>query len=73
MARDGEWGDNVTLQATSDLLNCEIHVLTDQPGSELLELRPEVKTEAEASPQQKALCLAFLTEVHYDAVVVEAA
>lgn len=72
MARDGEWGDNVTLQAASDLLQCEIHVLTDQPGSGLLELRPEAKTVAtEGGTSHKPLCLAFLTEVHYDAVVFD--
>lgn len=74
MALDGEWGDNVTLQAVSDIFNCQIHVLTDQPGSELLELNPEAQPElgaAAARPKQQALCLAFLTEVHYDAVVVE--
>mmetsp|Transcript_123212 Transcript_123212/g.218252 ORF Transcript_123212/g.218252 Transcript_123212/m.218252 type:complete len:382 (+) Transcript_123212:56-1201(+) len=41
MSRNGEWGDNVTLQAASDVLGCEIRVLTDQPGSECLELSPE--------------------------------
>lgn len=41
MSRNGEWGDNVTLQAASDVLGCEIHVLTDQPGSGCLELSPE--------------------------------
>merc|ERR1712232_682580 len=40
MARDTEWGDNVTLQAASDVLGREIHVLTDKPGSECIELRP---------------------------------
>lgn len=74
MTRDGHWGDNVTLQAASDLLNREIQVLTDQPGSSLLELKPEARSDAcEGTPQQGALCLAFLTEVHYDAVVFEAA
>jgi len=69
MARDSEWGDNVTLQAASDILNCEIHVLTDNPGSDLLNLSPEP---CEGRPQMdRPLCIAFLTEVHYDAVIIE--
>lgn len=74
MAKDAEWGDNVTLQAASDLLKREIHVLTDR--SELLEVQPEGgvgKDETDGVPQERPLCLAFLTEVHYDAVVIESA
>jgi hypothetical protein len=68
MERDGEWGDNVTLQAASDILSRDILVLTDRAGtSELLELHPEIANEEE---QRRPLCLAFLTEVHYDAVLM---
>jgi len=68
MERDGEWGDNVTLQAASDILSRDILVLTDRAGtSELLELHPEIASEEE---QRRPLCLAFLTEVHYDAVLM---
>lgn len=68
MERDGEWGDNVTLQAASDVLSRNILVLTDRSGtSELLELNPEIASEEE---QHQPLCLAFLTEVHYDAVIM---
>jgi len=70
MARDGEWGDNLTLQAASDLLNCDIHVLTDNAESGLLEIHPEAQ---QSKPHERSLCLAFLTEVHYDAVIIETA
>lgn len=68
MACDGEWGDNLTLQAASDLLNCDIQILTDNMG--LLELHPE---DQQGTKKEQSLCLAFLTEVHYDAVIIETA
>jgi hypothetical protein len=71
MAKDGEWGDNVTLQAASDILNRDILVLTDRTGSELLELHPEGQGDGDEATREKAVVLAFLTEVHYDAVVLE--
>lgn len=64
MACNGEWGDNVTLQAASDLLCTDIHLLTDQPGGECIQVHP---AEHVCSKEQKPLCLTFLTEVHYDA------
>merc|ERR1712187_877772 len=64
MARHGEWGDNVTLQAASDVLGTDIHILTDVTGAEHIEVHPIPKV---FSTSQKALCLTFLTEVHYDA------
>lgn len=69
MARDSEWGDNVTLQAASDILNCEIHVLTDNAGSDLLNLSPEPREGGQQ--MDRPLCIAFVTEVHYDAVIHE--
>lgn len=65
MARDGEWGDNVSLQALSDALGCEIRVLTDVPGSDCVDVQP---LEPSRGAPQKPLCLAFLTELHFDAV-----
>jgi len=67
LAKNGEWGDNVTLQAACNVLGCEILVFTDQPGSECLEMRPMYPTEGGPS---KPLCLAFVAEVHYDAATV---
>jgi len=68
MSRSGEWGDNVSLQAVSDVYNCEIKVLTDRLGSDLLELRPEATVPVPCLG--KTLCLAFTAEVHYDAVII---
>lgn len=67
MALDGEWGDNVTLQAASDALGSEVHILTDQPGAEYLQVRPTKQTDGTMA--QRALWLSFLAEVHYDAVL----
>lgn len=74
MARDAEWGDNVSLQAASDALGCPINVFTDTPGSEIVELRPMSDACSEELSQQpkerRPICLTFLTEVHYDAAVI---
>jgi hypothetical protein len=64
LACNGEWGDNVTLQAASDMLCREIHILTDQQA-EFVKVHPFVKG-AETPPAP--LRLAFRAEVHYDAV-----
>jgi hypothetical protein len=65
LACNGEWGDNVTLQAASDMLSREIHILTDQQGAEFVKVHPADKgTAGPLAP----LRLAFLAEVHYDAV-----
>jgi len=64
MALPCEWGDNVTLQAASDMLGVEIHVLNDQPGAECVRVHPMKASEEAKQP----LCLAFLAELHYDAV-----
>lgn len=64
MARCGEWGDNVTLQAASDALGTDIHILTDVEGAECVKVHP---TRRDSESYQKPLCLTFLTELHYDA------
>merc|ERR1712062_342682 len=43
MACDGEWGDNVTLQAASDALGTDIHILTDVTGGEHIVVYPMYK------------------------------
>lgn len=73
MERDGEWGDNVTLQAASDKLSCRVKVFTDVPGSECVTVTPKQLMSTEGLVQQPlwslpdSLCLTFLTEWHYDA------
>lgn len=71
MARNGQWGDNITLQAASDALRCDIRVLTDVPGAESIILHPRQFTEGLVNKPlwsvQKPICLTFITELHYDA------
>jgi hypothetical protein len=64
MSKDCQWGDNVTLQAASDLLGSDIHIITDQIYNPHLLVQPR---ETVLGPAQKPLCLTFLTEIHYDA------
>eukprot|EP00928_Gymnodinium_smaydae_P033299 TRINITY_DN23890_c0_g1_i1.p1 TRINITY_DN23890_c0_g1~~TRINITY_DN23890_c0_g1_i1.p1 ORF type:complete len:206 (-),score=44.01 TRINITY_DN23890_c0_g1_i1:113-673(-) len=63
MARDGTWGDHVTLQAAADALGTRIHVLTDRFVDAYIEVTPkDVKSE-------KVLRVIFWSEVHYNSVV----
>jgi len=71
IARDREWGDNMTLQAACDALGRDICVLTDQPGNEYFELRPTFLPPEEQDKPLRPLCLTFLTELHYDVFEVE--
>lgn len=76
MACNGTWGDNVTLQAASDMLQRDIHVLNDQPGAEHVLLHPAQEAQKRSvlschsvdGVTGRPLWLAFLAEVHYDAV-----
>jgi len=65
MACNGEWGDNVTLQAASDMLHRDIHIFSDQPGAERVWVHP---AHTAAPVTEKPLWLAFIAEMHYDAV-----
>lgn len=65
MASSGQWGDNVTLQAACDVFRREIHILNDQPGAEHVCIHPALDGEGVT---EEPLWLAFLAEVHYDAV-----
>lgn len=67
LACNGEWGDNVTLQAASDAFGVQIQVFTDMPEAPLVEVCP---VGGAIHPAQKPLCLTFLTEIHYDAAQV---
>lgn len=63
MASDGQWGDNVSLQAACDTLGVEIRVFTDLPGAECVEITPAELVEG---APQKPVLMAFIAEVHYD-------
>jgi hypothetical protein len=71
MACEGQWGDNVTLQAASDAFNREIQVLTDNIDADCLLVRPAEDVDGllqkplRSVPQR--VCVTFLTETHYDA------
>jgi hypothetical protein len=80
MERQGQWGDNVTLQAASDVLCCMIRVFTDRLGDDAGEciLVHPAQTDATEGlltkplwSVQKTLSVAFTTEVHYDAAPVQ--
>lgn len=83
MARDGQWGDNVTLQAASDVLRCVIRVFTDRvddnatDAGDCILVHPTEASSTEGLLQRplwsvtKPLCVAFTTEVHYDAAEVQ--
>mmetsp|Transcript_115309 Transcript_115309/g.330981 ORF Transcript_115309/g.330981 Transcript_115309/m.330981 type:complete len:184 (-) Transcript_115309:95-646(-) len=62
MARDGTWGDHVTLQAAADALGVEIHVLTDFLTDGYLEVVPKERK------SQRVLRISFWAEVHYNSV-----
>lgn len=64
VAQVGQWGDNVTLQAASDVLGKEIRVLTDQPGAGCVDVSPSHMT---SNAAEKPLCVTFVGEMHYDA------
>jgi len=76
MARDGEWGDHVTLQAASDALNSRVCVLSDVPGASNTLVYPKQLRSTEGLVQQplwslqEPLCITFLTEWHYDAAFI---
>lgn len=71
MACDGQWGDNITLQAASDALICEIQILTDTPGAESITLHPRQFAEGLVNKPLwsvlRPICVTYMTEVHYDA------
>lgn len=65
MSHDGAWGDNLTLQAASDMLGRTVIVFTDQPGLECLEITPW--PDFQCKPELPPFYLLFWSEVHYDA------
>lgn len=80
MAQDGEWGDSVTLQAASDMLERSVRVFTDVPGGEHIMVSPTWPSYRcwplghSVGPVGETLrsllpplSLAFTTELHYDA------
>ncbi|CAI5470386.1 unnamed protein product [Closterium sp. Yama58-4] len=63
MARNGEWGDHITLQAAADKYGAKINLITSYPGDQfLIEIFP-----CQGKPT-KELWLSFWAEVHYNSV-----
>lgn len=63
MARDGTWGDHVTLQAAADAYHARIVILTSYPETSFVEIQPNV-------PVERVAFLSFWAELHYNALCV---
>ncbi|XP_010249372.1 PREDICTED: OTU domain-containing protein DDB_G0284757 [Nelumbo nucifera] len=62
MARSGEWGDHVTLQAAADKFAAKICLLTSFINTCFIEILPLHQT------PQRELWLSFWSEVHYNSL-----
>nr|GMC98825.1 probable receptor-like protein kinase At5g47070 isoform X2 [Ipomoea batatas] len=63
MARDGEWGDHVTLQAAADLYGVKILIITSFKDSWYIEIIPNTEK------LKRGVYLSFWAEVHYNSIV----
>eukprot|EP00249_Psilotum_nudum_P016478 c25844_g1_i1 orf=403-837(+) len=65
MAKSGEWGDHVTLQAAADIFGVRICLLTSYRDTCFVEILPK-------QPRSKrAIFLSFWAEVHYNSIYPE--
>ncbi|PKU79551.1 OTU domain-containing protein DDB_G0284757 [Dendrobium catenatum] len=62
MAKSGEWGDHVTLQAAADKFGAKICLLTSFRDTCFVEIVPHNQT------PQRELWLSFWSEVHYNSL-----
>ncbi|XP_074309232.1 OVARIAN TUMOR DOMAIN-containing deubiquitinating enzyme 12 [Silene latifolia] len=62
MAKSGEWGDHVTLQAAADRFAAKICLLTSFRDTCFIEIVPQ------NHPPQRELWLSFWSEVHYNSL-----
>lgn len=62
MARDGEWGDHVTLKAAADVYHTRIVVLTSYESACFTEIEPRQQR------GDQCLYLSFWAEVHYNSL-----
>nr|CAB3451517.1 unnamed protein product [Digitaria exilis] len=62
VARNGEWGDHVTLQAAADKYGVKIFVMTSFKDTCYIEIQPKVQK------SNKVLLLSFWAEVHYNSI-----
>ena len=62
MARDGEWGDHLTLQAAADVYGRRICILSTYEKNFLIEITPKTMR------HPRVLWLSFWAEVHYNSI-----
>ncbi|XP_066332906.1 OVARIAN TUMOR DOMAIN-containing deubiquitinating enzyme 9-like isoform X7 [Miscanthus floridulus] len=62
VARNGEWGDHVTLQAAADKYGVKIFVMTSFKDTCYIEIQPKVQK------SNKVVLLSFWAEVHYNSI-----
>lgn len=62
MAKSGEWGDHVTLQAAADKFAAKICLLTSFRDTCFIEITPQYQ------PPKRELWLSFWSEVHYNSL-----
>ncbi|XP_042037020.1 OVARIAN TUMOR DOMAIN-containing deubiquitinating enzyme 9-like [Salvia splendens] len=62
MSRNGEWGDNVTLQAAADCYGVKIFVVTSYKVTCYIEILPKVVK------SDTTILLSFRAEVHYNSI-----
>ncbi|KAL6535829.1 OVARIAN TUMOR DOMAIN-containing deubiquitinating enzyme 12 [Orobanche hederae] len=62
MARSGEWGDHITLQAAADKFAAKICLLTSFRDTCFIEIVPQNQ------PPKRELWLSFWSEVHYNSL-----
>lgn len=65
MARSGEWGDHVTLQAAADFYGVSICLLTSFKDTSFVQILPK------QAKSKRVIHLSFWAEVHYNSVYPE--
>ena len=65
MCRDRCWGDELTLSAAAEALQCEVHVVTTEQENWLLHYGAEEA--AERSPRRQCF-LTYVSPIHYNAL-----
>ena len=64
MAREGEWGDHVTLKAVADYFGLRINLVTSFESECFLQIDPEESMKK----SKRELWLSFFAEVHYNSI-----
>lgn len=65
MSKNGEWGDNVTLQAAADSYGVKIFVITSFKDTCYIEILPSIQK------SKRVIFLSFWAEVHYNSIYPE--